>query len=174
MKLNGYNYFGMKVGDKVYYPIPWQKIVVPCIVIEVEDVFHSPTLKASIWRYAYLDANGTVSSEIAVPTEKTDDLGWPIWREGTEDDLTGLNQCSQFLCVDEPVGHSLLLGDDVFLSLEEARLKIAPSNKKNLKIRLQKERKLSEGFIASTWGHNGEKHPGFDKLPLKKVYVRSY
>lgn len=174
MKFNGYNYFGMKPGGKVFYPVSYLKIIIPCTVVEVEDVFNYPEFKASIWRYSSLANDGSVGVKISVPTKEVDDLGWPIWRKGAESDLAGLKQCSQFLCIDEPVGHSLLLGDDVFLSLEEARQQISPSNKKNLKIRLKKSRMNREKFIASTWKLDDEKHFGFEKMSLKKVYVRNY
>lgn len=174
MKIDGYNYFGMKVGDKVFYPVPWERIVVPCIVVEVEDCFSSPSVNGTIWRHTYLAQDGTVSVHITVPTKETDERGWPKWRDGTPEDLADAKQCSQFLGIDEPVGHSLLLGDTVFLSLAEARSVIAPSNKKRLKLRLKRERNSVQKFIASTWERNGIKHPGWEKLPLKRVYVRSY
>lgn len=170
MKIDGYNYFGMKPGDKVFMPVHWLKIVIPCTVVEVEDVFSSPATEGSVWRYTEIDG----SVNITVPTKETDELGWPAWREGVPEDLADAKQCSQFLWVDESVGRALLLGDDIFLSLEKARSVIAPSNKKRLKIRLNKYRNYKDRFIAGTWGRAGKKHPGFDKLPLKRVYVRAY
>lgn len=141
-------------------------IIVPVIATEVNDVYRHPTEPNSIWRYRCVDG----ADYILVPTGKKTELGWDIPEEREPSWLGDAKPTNQFIWIDEPVGHAIQLGDEgLFLTLEEAQRYARPSKKRHLRRRLKQHRAIVQKFIASTWGKN--KHPGFDKLPDKKVYV---
>lgn len=164
----------LNLGDRVYMPVWNGNIVIPCTVVEEEWVYSHPEIDSSIWRHKGKDEDGNDYDFLTISSNtETDELGWPIyhhinWSEYQEQDK--LKIVNQFVSVDEPIGHSVQEGDEIFLSLEEALQQLIPSRKKGLKQRLLRYRKNTQNFIAGTWGKN--KHPGFDPLPLKKVYVR--
>lgn len=168
----GYPY--LKPGDKVFMILRVRgqgDIVVRCMVIETSDVYNAG-LKYSVWHYNDIDGR----DETSIPIDEVDDNGWNKHRNLSFSEFMkefpSAKRVNQFLWLDEPVGHGVQLGDDVFLSLNEALLYAKPSKKKHLARRLKNYRRSVTGFIASTWKRNGEKHPGFPKYPNKKIYVR--
>lgn len=155
-------------GTTVYYPVPWEGIVIPSTVVEVDDVYANPAdPKGNAW-WHYTNAT---ENYVSVPTDAVDKNGWHVYERRDPSCLVGLKPVNQFIWIDEPVGHAIQIGDDCFLTLQEALSHVPPSSKKRLKVRLQRYRRYIHNFVASTWERNGERHPGFDKLPAKKVYV---
>lgn len=169
-----YNYLGpfCEPGQVVYYP-SWGlgDIVIPCKIVEVINIYDWNDL-GSLWVH---------KSEYGCwgyyPTEERGEGGWPICKQ--INDFTELQELikdkpirNQMYFVDEPIGHELTIGNEIFLTINEALSKIRPSKKKNLKQRLNLFRKRMSGFIKHTWEMNGEKGPEFPKYEKKKVYVR--
>lgn len=149
-------------------------IIVPVVAQEVDDIYTHPINPdlGSCWRHRYMDGTDYVS----VPTEKKDENGWPVWERKEPSWLGDAKSVNQFVWIDEPVGHAIQVGDHhdgLYLSLHEAQRFALPSKKKHLKRRLQQSRARVHRFIAHTWKYNGDVHPGFTKLPMKKIYVRT-
>lgn len=140
----------MNPGDNFYYIM--NDFVVPITVLRVVDVFHDPH-GGTILRYRYLNE----------PTEIIQG-----YKKLSESDLLNKEQVNQFANIDEPVGYDLQR-DELFGTLSEAIALVRPSRKKNLRRRLKIARRDRQAFIASTWDG---KHPGFDPLPKKKIYIR--
>ena len=168
----GYPY--VKPGTKAFMVLRVRRqadIIVGCVVEETEDIYDAG-LNKSVWHYQ--DINGL--DRVSIPTDEVDENGWNKYRHLTFDEFSkefpSAKRVNQFLTMDEPIGHSVQLGDDVFLSLNEALACAKPSKKKHLYRRLKNYRRSVTGFIASTWRRNGENHPGFPKYPDKKIYVR--
>lgn len=168
----GYPY--LNPGDKVFMILRVRgqgDIVVECTVSEINDIYDA-NLGKSVW-YSR-DINGV--DQASIPTAEVDENGWNKYRHLTLaeflKEFPHAKRVNQILWLDEPVGHGIQLGDDVFPSLNEALLYAKPSKKKHLARRLKNYRRSVTGFIASTWERNGERHPGFPKYPNKKVYVR--
>jgi hypothetical protein len=148
-------------------------IIVPVVVEEVDDIYSNIDNPEGMacWRYRYADGTDYVS----VPTDEKDEQGWPIYEKKDPSCLGQAKPVNQFVWIDEPVGHGIQVGDKydgLYLTLHEAQRHARPSKKKHLKRRLQAYRAGHERFIASTWEVNGDEHPGFHKLPNKKIYVR--
>lgn len=160
----------VNLGDTVYMPVRWERLVIPCKVIELNNVYQHADHSKSIWRYIEKDRD-----ELNVENDAVNEFGWPgydtfIWADYPDKDK--LQQVNQFVWVDEYVGHAVQVGYDVFLSPNEALKYVPPSKKKHLKRRLKSYRNYTQAFIAGTWEKDGEKHPGFVKLPEKKILVR--
>ena len=146
----------VELGTTVYLPVRWERIVIPCTVVEVQLVY--TVADKTVWVSRYMEKP---NSYFVGDEEKTkEELAQ---YEGPH---------SQFLHLDEPVGHGLVINDEVFLTLEDALQMVPPSKKKHLKRRLKRYRHGIERFITSTWARAGYDHPGFQKMPLKRVYVR--
>lgn len=152
-------------------------MIIKATVVETDNVFTQEGNKNSIWCYRYLDHQ---HDYVAIPNGKTVEGGWNDY-DKTKDlsVLKDMKQCSQFLWLDETTfGHGISLGDECYLTLSEAMKYVEPSRKKHLKRRLNKFRSRSNRFIASTWeepyqlAEYAQTHPGFKKLPMKKVYVK--
>jgi hypothetical protein len=148
-------------------------IIVPVVAEEIEDIYTHPTNPelGACWRHRYMNGIDYVS----VPTEEKDENGWPVWVRKDPSWLGDAEPVNQFVWIDEPVGHSIQVGDHhdgLYLTLHEAQRNAIPSKKKHLKRRLRASRARVERFIASTWEYNGDTHPGFRKYPDKKIYVR--
>jgi hypothetical protein len=150
-------------GQKLYYSA-WNDIVIPVTIWEVVDFYEGFSVIRPMIGPSYASR----------PTEETDNGGWPIHEciEDYKDLIADKPIRNQFLWIDEPIGHSLTLGDDIFLTLEEALSQIRPTNKKHLKQRLLYFRKRMSGFIRMTWKMNGESGPTFPKWEKKRVYIR--
>jgi hypothetical protein len=105
----------------------------------------------SVWVYRDFDR-----SYFCRLTGKNNNQGEPDWEEC--EDIAALTKThrrvNQFFDIDGPIGHSISLGDECFLTLPEALRMINPSRKKHLKRRLNKTRQWSSR-----------------KFPMKKVYV---
>ena len=148
-------------------------IIVPVIAEEVETIYphpKDPNLPAC-WRHSFADGKDYVSVPLA---EKGED-GWHKWEEHDPSWLGDAKPCNQFVWIDEPVGHAVQVNDaydGLFETLQEAQKHAIPSKKKHLMRRLRAYRRRYHNFIARTWEANGEIHPGFAKLPNKKIYVR--
>ena len=135
-------------GARVWLTRPYHRIVIPCVVEECVDVYVG-TGDETIWHYRRLD-----SSENSVTTQSAGS-----WLESKDESiLAGPRRVNQFLWVDEPVGHSVTLGDECFLTLGEAIGTISPSSPRHLKRRLKATRK---------WRRSPDL-----TYPEKKVYVR--
>lgn len=148
----------VKLGQTVYLVAYPGDIVIPSRVVEIDEWYtiNGQSVHATFWEDG--------SSEVIVS-----DGNW--YRSESVEYLKGHRPCSRFFDVDEPIGHSVQFDThDVYPTLEDALKMVYPSKKKHLKRRLKAYRKSVQGFIASTWGEN--QHPGFEKLPLKKVYVK--
>lgn len=160
-------------GPGYWYSTYRGDIIVPVIAEEVEDIYvhpENPNLPAC-WRHRNIDG----TDYVAVPTDKIDDNGWNIWEHKDPSWLGDAKSVNQFVWIDEPVGHSIQVGDrhdGLYLTLHEAQRDSIPSKKKHLRRRLRASRAKVERFIASTWAYNGDTHPGFKKYPDKKIYVR--
>lgn len=153
-------------GDKVWYAFP-EGLIVQATVLTCEDI-HTNGDKPALM--AYYQADGTM--EVSVPTVQKGENGWTIYDMQGAEALQGHRRVNQFLWIDEPVGHSIQLGDECFLTLTEALAAIRPSNGRHLKRRLKAARNAVYKFIVHTWKLSGQKHPGFSrKLPFKQVYV---
>lgn len=165
------------VGQTLY--MPTSTIVIPVTVVEVEDIYAADGVfkdagscgngDCSVWMYTSIDGSKRASQG----SIETDEHGWPT--SVTRDPEEVIKKCvhaNQYLWIDEPVGHSVAIYDEVFFTLQEAMCYIRPSNKKHLRRRLKKYRGRVHRFIAHTWNMNGERHPGFTRLPDKKIYVR--
>lgn len=158
-------------GDKVWYIIRDYQgdMIVECTVKETSDVYDVEGLPGAVWAYRHLDPE---HDHVSVPTKELNEGGWNIHKKEPLTWLEGKKPCNQFLWIDEPVGHGIMLGDECFLTLAEAMKAARPSSKKHLRQRLVASRRDTHKFIVSTWKRAGEKHPGFKKLPLKKIYIR--
>lgn len=172
----------VKPGDQLWFIVKgygrrWSTyrgdIIVPVVAEEVDDIYthpENPELPAC-WRHRYADG----TDYVAVPTDKLDENGWNIFEHKDPSWLGDAKPVNQFVWIDEPVGHSIQVGDHhdgLYLTLHEAQRHAIPSKKKHLKRRLRASRARVERFIAHTWEMNGDAHPGFRKYPLKKIYVR--
>lgn len=157
---NGYPY--VDPGTNLFMPITLRSgtIVVPVVVTETQDIYS--VNNKSYWYSKFIDGSEGVY---------IDDNTKCILSEFLEK-YPQAKKVNQFLWVDESVGHAIQLGDEVFLTLNEALLHAKPSKRKHLKRKLKAYRNSVHRFIASTWESNGDKHPGFPKMPDKKVYVR--
>lgn len=150
------NSIDTQVGDQLY--LVCHDLVVPVTAVEVQDIYHDPVHHATIWKNTYADGRVEIIRGQTVLTE---------------DDLVGKEKVNQLVWVDEPVGHAVWVGDPLdgcFATLNEALRAVRPSKKKHLKRRLRAYRNSVQRFIASTWKNT--RHPGFQPLPDKKVYVR--
>mgnify|MGYP001578229443 FL=1 len=113
---NGWPSTYLHVGDKVFYPTS-SFLIVECPIVETSEVINCPRLNETIWHNTYEDG----TTKVLVPSKKKDECGWPIWRKATRRDLEGCTVVNQFLWIDEPVGHSIHLEDECFLTLKESK-----------------------------------------------------
>jgi len=155
-------------STKVFYPVPWEKIVIPCSIVEITDIYTAPNVDGAIWHYRYPDGE----SRVMVPTEEKDENGWPKSKEVDVSALQTMQRVNQLLYLDEPVGHDVQINNDAFLTLAEALAYVKPSRKKSLQARLRRFRGSSMRFIAMTWDRWGEGEVAtFEPYPPKRVYV---
>lgn len=161
-------------GSEVYYLID-RDMIIKATVVETSNFFDN-----NIWVSRSINSD---EDYISIPNGKKDEHGWD--ESDTSKDfsiLDGLKQCSQFLWLDEySFGHELSLGEECFLSLNDAMQCVRPSRRKRLKRRLNAFRSQGRAFIASTWEkpfqseeyvEKVENHPPFPKLPMKRVYIK--
>lgn len=153
-------------GDKVWYP-HWPHLVVQATIDECEDIYENGTDMPAIW---YRRMSG--SSEVSYPTQDKDENGWHIYTHPDPSILQGKKRVNQILWIDEPVGHGITLGDECFLTLQEALNTIVPSNKRHLRRRLKKARGRIARFVTMTWKMNGYIGPNWFKFPDKQVYIK--
>lgn len=160
------------LGQKLFMPMG--DYVIPVFVEEIEDIYSDDGVfpdagdKCSVWMTT--SEHGTHATQ---GSKETGEGGWPVFVE--RDPKIVIEKCkhvNQFVWIDEWLGHSVQINDEVFLTLNEALDYVRPSKKKRLKRRLRQFRRQCTSFIAKTWRMNGERHPGFPKFPDKKVYVR--
>ncbi len=174
-----FNIVYINPGDKLWYIVRGHKypgdIIVPVIANEIDEIYTHPVDPkiGSCWSHRFIDSS---QDYVSVPTSSKDENGWPIFEHKEPSWLkeNNMKPCNQFVWIDEPVGHAIQVGDPydgLFLTLNEARKYATPSKKRHLRRRLNYSRTRHHKFIASTWKNNGETHPGFDKLPEKKIYV---
>jgi hypothetical protein len=148
----------------------WMELVVEATINETVNIYSHPERNVSIWHYRYLDSK---KERATAATDKIDENGWPIHEEISLDLVRTLPLANQMLWLDEPIGHAVNLDDECWLTLEEAMWCVRfPCKKKGLRRKLKRARQRVQGFIRKTWGR--QKHPGFDTIPMKKVYVRRY
>lgn len=131
------------IGDTVYMPV-YNGIVIPCRVVGKEVVYEGGEGEGNIWGY-FRDGE---KPQWLKPTEEVGKGGWPKWKEIAEPTTRVVNE---FLTVDEPVGHSVQLGDQVFETLREAMDCLVATSKKHLGRRLKEYRYGMARWIASTW-----------------------
>lgn len=112
-------------GDKVWYP--YNTMVVQATVRECDDIYTGIGDK-TIWHYRYLN-----DEVVSFPTDQKDESGWTIYTHPDPSVLKDYQRVNQLLWMDEPVGHGIILGDECFLTLQEALNTVVPSNKKHLK-----------------------------------------
>lgn len=125
------------IGDTVYLTT-WQGIIIPCEVVGKDVVYeHNGT---TIWAYLTKGSKPKILAPVMGEVFE--------WKEISE--LPSSNICNEFLVLDEPVGHSVQLGEQVFETLEEAREHVLPSRKKHLKRRLNHYRFKTARWVAST------------------------
>jgi hypothetical protein len=161
------------VGQRLY--MPYETLIIPVEVVEIEDiyasdcgVFEDAGENCSIWMWT--SKEGRRASQ---GSKEIDESGWNVFLPRDPDEvLTKCKLVNQYVWLDEPIGHSVQLGDEVFLKIVEALQFIRPTNKKHLRRRLKQYRNNVHRFVAHTWKMNGARHPGFERLPNKKVYVR--
>jgi len=168
-------------GDKLWYIVTGRgrhyntyrgDIIVPVIATEVDEIYSHPDDLGTCWSHRFVDSS---QDYVAVPTAEKDENGWNVWEHKPLSWLGDMKPCNQFVWIDEPVGHGIQVGDEhdgLFLTLHEAQRHALPSKKKHLARRLRASRSRVYSFVASTWERNGDRHPGFKKLPDKKIYVR--
>lgn len=155
-------------GTKVWYPFLDTNIVVQATVDECEDIYDNGT-KLAIWVRRFQDGQVEISS----PTDEKDKDGWTIYEHPDASILEGHRRVNQFVWIDEPVGHSIQVGDECFLTLQEALDQVSHTNKKHLKRRLKRSRNRVKSFVESTWVMAGETSlPSWVKYPDRKIYVR--
>jgi len=157
-------------GDKVWYPYIGHDIVVQALVVEVDDIYSRGDNKSAVWHYRYIDG----SDACRVATDEKDENGWALCRDVSKEELSQYHRVNQLIWIDEHVGYDISLGDECFLTLHAAMSRVRPTKKKHLKRRLKKARCGSQRFISKTWAMAGDKHPGFEKMPNKKIYVMGY
>lgn len=163
--------FDHNPGETVYL-LTDTDIIIPSKIIECHDVYDAGD--RSVWHYRYLESQ---YDYVSVSTDEKDEDGWNKYERKDISFLNGLRKCNQFIWIDEPIGHGVTLDDPydgVFTSLKKAREHAKVTKPKHLKRRLNDYRNSVHKFIKWTWDNSGdtEKHPGFDPLPMKKVYVR--
>lgn len=156
----GYPY--VEPGTNLFMPVTLRSgtIVIPVVVIETSDVY--TVNNKTYWH------NKTIEGREAIWVAENISYSLIEFLEKYPE----AKKVNQFIWVDEPVGHSEQLGGGLFLTLNEALLWARPSKKRHLKRKLKAYRNQVHRFIAATWKYNGDKHPGFNKLPSKKIYVR--
>lgn len=161
----------INLGDKLWFIAG--NIIVPVTVVEISDVYTHPedSNLGSCWHNKRLNEE---TEYVSAPTKEIDSLGWPIYEKKEYSWLNGSKPVNRFFWIDEPVGHSLQIDgwDGLYRTLQEAQKYAKPSKKKHLRRRLKSWRNSIYSFIAYTWKRNGETHPGFSKLPDKKIYIR--
>jgi len=166
-------------GQKVFYPVPGQNIIVPAIVEEVNDIYShigdygipaSGLEYRTLWVNRYL--NGHVEMRQATPGVVGEN-GWEVFRDVSFDELFDYRMVNQFVWLDEPTyGHEIQVGDECFLTLAEAMKYICPGSKRHLKRRLNNHRRRNNKFVSSTWIAAGQPTgPIFPKYPPKKIYA---
>lgn len=131
------------IGDTVYMPV-YNGIVIPCRVVGKEVIYEGEDNTGSIWGY-FREGE---KPQWLKPTEEIGEGGWPKWKEIEQPTTRVVNE---FLTVDEPVGHSVQLDDEVFETLEAAINCLLPTSKKHLARRLKEYRHGTARWIASTW-----------------------
>jgi hypothetical protein len=162
-----YNTF-IECGTEIFYLMN-HEMIIKAKVIETDNVWTKEGNDKSVWSFHYLNHD---DDYVAISNGERNEQGWEM-NNSTKDFtvLEGYKQCSQFLWIDEPTGgHEIYLGEDCFLTLNEAMKHIRPSRRKHLKRKLNKIRSVDKRFIARTW--EPEIHPGFDPYPMKRVYVK--
>lgn len=139
------------LNDKVFVLLD-RSLIVSATVNELSNIYISPSVhngKRSFWGYI-----SNERAEYAIPTEEVDEGGWSKYKVVTELPNNAI-LCNQFIWVDEPFGHGIQIGDEAFATLDEAMSIAVPTRKKHLRRRLQRWRRLSIEFIASTHGLKG-------------------
>jgi hypothetical protein len=125
----------------------------------------------------YNGAHRNISEEkdvVMVQNGKHNENGWPMYDEHPASYVSGKEPLTQFVWIDEPVGHAIEVDnpcDGLFSTLEAAQSYALPSRKKHLKRRLKRYRNRHYRSIVKSWAKNKWQHPGFTKLPEKKIYV---
>ena len=150
-------------GTQVYYVIHRQRIVVSAVIDECNEFYNINDLNYQVARYL----NGSV--EVYIPDNSSDEFKFHR-RDPVE--LKGYQPCSQFFWIDEPVGHSVLLGEDIFLTLNEAFKVVRPSSPRHLKRRHKEWRTMMKNFILGTWKAAKHNSCSLPKYSSKKIYVR--
>ena len=144
-----------ELGEMVFLSL--RDLVVPATIIGLSNIYVNPAVHKTKGFWGYITKD---SQRFDIPTGKTNQDGWDMYHTQNEipPDSVIVNQ---FLNIDEPVGHDVQIGDEAFGSLNEALETILPSSKRHLKRRLQKWRRESIEFIASSHGSK-EKQKSID------------
>ncbi len=103
--------------------------------------------------------------------------GWPP-REHIQPTPEELDECewnNQLIWIDEPIGHEVQMGSDVFLTLEQC-LQFSRVSERRYRNRAHKKlnawRKQQMNWIGKTHTDNGGSFPDFPKYEYKKIYIK--
>ena len=152
-------------GQKVFYSIWRECIVVPAIIDEINEHVTLDDGRSGIIN-RYIDSS---QDNFYLRTDTLDANGWNIF-EIQKEVPPVKSVYNQLIWIDEPVGHAVLLGDEIFLTLQAALSGVSPSKKKNLKRRLQRERRRKMEYITLSRSKVGLETK-WPKYPEKKIYV---
>jgi hypothetical protein len=143
------------LGQKLYIPCHNQNIIVEAIIEELNDVYGGA--KQTVWHN--YNING--GSDATISTKTLDENGWNIAAPFPLEDLPKLKLLNQFPWTNFPTwGHAAYIGNDAFVTLQEARKWISASNKKHLVRRLK---------AATKWTR--KEFPNY-RLSEYKIYVK--
>lgn len=146
------------LGQKLYIPCIRERIVVEAIIEELHDIYLSPEGK-TIWHSYDIDGRNDARTSI----NEVDENGWNKTKSYSVEDLVNRKLHNQFPWTSFPTwGHAAYIGDYAFVTLQEARGWIRPSNKKHLVRRL----KAATKYFRKDF-------PNY-QLKSYKIFVRNY
>jgi hypothetical protein len=158
-------FFQLDVGDKIWYPFN-AYFVVEATVTQLVWVLTHPSFKRTLWAYAGKDGYKLI-------TNTAENVFQFEYLDPTEV-LAGCTLCKQEVSIDEPVGHAVELGYDVFLTLGEALAAVhphGPCRKRVKRAALAAKRRGTREFVSGTH-HKSVEAMGWPRLPRKRVYYR--
>lgn len=145
------------LGQKLYIPCPRQRIVVEATIEELHDIYGNTT--QTVWHSYDIDGmNAANIRDLNIKNVENAKL-FPA------EEIPNLNLklLNQFPWTNYPTwGHAAYIGSDAFITLQEARAWISPSNKKHLVRRLKQ---------ATNW--TKKEFPNY-RLKSYKIYVRNF
>ncbi len=153
----------VELGTTVYFVLHY-RFIISAKVVEIQNIW-SVDNGNPIWENLSLEAEGySEQQEDSVSGEfKFNKVGIP----------SSAKWVNQILWIDEPVGHGVQIGDEVFLTVQEARNSLSqprPKYKYGAWRKVKQWRRNSMDFIASTHGVTRQKLD-WPAYPNKSVYV---